>query len=208
MSASIQMRADSTKLITSASNWSTFENLVNASLCIRHCKYFLNSNTTGTKKHRDIFLTCVSEPQITQICSNFHFEFSLTWSQLQCQFCLFRPVLQTTEHSGRVGRRGSVEWHRQMLYKSGPVHQPPWISGLEENEASTSQIPWQRAACQVKSSVFCLLRNKSALSKALSFTCTALGAATFLQSTLPCTRGLLSSHQGGRCHPHLKLKVC
>lgn len=58
-------------------------------------------------------------------------------------------VLQTTEHSDSVGRRGGVEWHRQMLRKSRPIHDPPWVSGLEKDEASTSQAPWQRTAHQV-----------------------------------------------------------
>jgi hypothetical protein len=69
------------------------------------------------------------------------------------QGCLLSSVLQTTEHSDSVGGCGSVEWHWQMLYKPRPIHQPAWISRLEEDEASTSQIPWQRTAYQVGHSV-------------------------------------------------------
>lgn len=67
-------------------------------------------------------------------------------------------VLQTTEHPDCASRSGSVEWHRQMLYKPGPIHQSPWISGLEEDKASTSQIPRQCSAYQVRDSAHTLLQ--------------------------------------------------
>lgn len=122
---------------------------MNTSLCIRHCKYFLNSSAAGKTEHRDLF----SPMSVKFKTCKYVLPCLLSSHECDPQRVSAWSVLQIPEHSDSAGGRGGVEWHRQMLHKSGPVHKPPWISGLEKDEASTSQIAWQCPAHQVGGSI-------------------------------------------------------
>ena len=146
----------------------------------------------------------ISHQQGSEIARLFYWALQVFIKVIPRDTCLLSPsVLPTTEHSDRVGGRGGVEWHWQMLHKSGPIHQPAWVSGLEKDEASAPQIPWQRPAHQVR----CLLSLLCFRSKSTPSTPALLLASPDRQWSCVCSsehtpwtraKGGFSSHTDWR----------